>query len=473
MPLMEVIELESRTRDFSTRRTPALWKGVALIAVSGGADSIATAALLCEARIINPARSAVGHFDHGLRGGLAAEGDLLAVRGVCDRYGLELIRGTWAEPQSGEGQARVARYAFLRNAVADIDAPVIVTGHTSDDHAETILMHAMRGAGLHGLRGILPQSAADGVHLARPALCLSRKETREYCQMRGLSFVDDPTNTDTALFRNRVRLELLPSLEATAPGARAALLRAGAEAVAAVNALEGLASSAVTRVGDHVVLSKQRLRALPPTAWPYALRIAVELARGHARDLSRKHYELMSTAMSARTGSLLQLPGGLALHVDSAAIVLARTQSFPCIAADFEASVPFNGMVGAWDLHVQPASLSESAVQLPPDSVVRRRRPGDRVQTCAGGRKLQDFFVDLKVPRRERDAIPLIASGSNILWTPVGELRTSQVGAPFSIRVRRGSIAPSLIDGEHIGRRKHVAVDQDRVQEQKLALETR
>ena len=98
------------------------------------------------------------HFDHGLRGEEAAAGDRAAVEALCARYGIELEVGAWDAPARGEAAAREARYAFLRDVAATRGIDVIATGHTADDQAETVVLHAARGAGLHGLRGMAAES---------------------------------------------------------------------------------------------------------------------------------------------------------------------------------------------------------------------------------------------------------------------------------------------------------------------------
>ncbi|HLB22765.1 MAG TPA: tRNA lysidine(34) synthetase TilS, partial [Dehalococcoidia bacterium] len=240
---IDVRELESRVRAFAAERTPSLADGRALVALSGGGDSVATAALLVEAGVVDAGRCAVAYFDHRLRGDEAAALDRAAVEALCARYGLELVTGAWAAPRGGEAAAREARYAFLREAASQLELRAIVTGHTSDDQAETVLMHTLRGAGLHGLRGMAAERElgrekrdVSGA-VARPMLCVSRRETRAYCDARGLPFVDDVTNADTSLLRNRVRLEVLPGLESATPGATVALLRTAEQARDAVAAL--------------------------------------------------------------------------------------------------------------------------------------------------------------------------------------------------------------------------------------------
>ncbi len=140
------------------------------------------------------------HVDHGLRPGSAAEADLVAAAAARFGAGFESRRAIVPAGSDLEARARAARYAALPRGV--------LTGHTADDQAETILLNFLRGAGLDGLRGM---NAAN-----RPLLGVRRSETRALCGALDLDFVDDPTNVDPSIRRNRVRHELLPLLEAIA-----------------------------------------------------------------------------------------------------------------------------------------------------------------------------------------------------------------------------------------------------------------
>ena len=161
-------------------------------AVSGGADSLALLALACAAGCDVTAV----HVDHGLRAGSAAEADVVA---AADRLGAR-FRAVTVQVEPGpnlEARARVARYAALP---ADV-----LTGHTADDQAETLLLHLLRGAGLDGLAAMRPGER-------RPLLGLRRADTESVCAALGLEPVHDPSNLDPAFRRNRVRHEVLPLL---------------------------------------------------------------------------------------------------------------------------------------------------------------------------------------------------------------------------------------------------------------------
>lgn len=166
-------------------------------AVSGGADSLALLLLAVEAGC----RTTAIHVDHGLRAGSAAEADVVAR--AAAQVGAE-FRAVQARVEDGpnlEARARAARYAALPDDV--------LTGHTADDQAETVLLNLLRGAGLDGLAGIRDRAR-------RPLLDLRRHETHELCRSRGLEPVEDPTNASPDHRRNRVRHEVLPLLAAVA-----------------------------------------------------------------------------------------------------------------------------------------------------------------------------------------------------------------------------------------------------------------
>ncbi len=196
-----------------------------LVAVSGGADSLAlTSLLLALQRRRHPSmiEPILGHVDHALRSSSAAEADF--VNRVAERCGLSCVtrRLAWAATGSrvsGE-QARERRWGALEEMAVDVDAEAILTAHHADDQAETILMRLARGTGLAGLGGIPEvRTTADGRLVLRPLLRRTRTELRALVQQVGLPWIDDPTNDDRRRTRERLRHEVLPALEAIHPGA--------------------------------------------------------------------------------------------------------------------------------------------------------------------------------------------------------------------------------------------------------------
>lgn len=201
---------------------PDRWsEDVVVVAVSGGADSIALLRALVAIRPANASgRLVAAHLNHGLRGD-ESDGDAAFVAQVAGELGVEAIvsRGEVAEAarERGDGveaAARELRYRFLIDTARRVGARSIATAHTRDDQAETLLQRIVRGTGLAGLGGIpRARPLADGaIGLVRPMLMLRRSEVVEYLAALGQPYRTDSSNLDRAYTRNRVRHDLLPQL---------------------------------------------------------------------------------------------------------------------------------------------------------------------------------------------------------------------------------------------------------------------
>ncbi|PYM07965.1 MAG: tRNA lysidine(34) synthetase TilS [Candidatus Rokuibacteriota bacterium] len=196
-----------------------------LVAVSGGADSVALLyalqALGAELRLT----LSVVHLDHGLRAESADDGAFVEALARARSLPVSVERITVAPGGSLEARAREARYAALRRHAARVGAERVALGHTADDQAETVLMRLIEGAGPRGLRGIPP---VRGIFI-RPLIETRRAEIVDALQRAGLAWREDPSNRDPKLLRNRIRHELLPQLAASYnPAIVAALNRAAA-----------------------------------------------------------------------------------------------------------------------------------------------------------------------------------------------------------------------------------------------------
>ncbi len=220
-------------------RTEGLFAGGerVLVAVSGGADSLALLHILNALRADLAITIHAATLDHGLRGAQGAE-DAAFVAQVAAAWQIPCVVGSADVPRQAavwrlgtEAAARRARYAFLRETAAQVGAACIATGHHLDDQVETVLLHLIRGSGLAGLRGILPHSQREGVRLVRPLLGVPHADLSAYVAALGITPRDDPTNADQQYARNKVRHTVLPLLReinpsvATSIGRMAATLR--------------------------------------------------------------------------------------------------------------------------------------------------------------------------------------------------------------------------------------------------------
>jgi tRNA(Ile)-lysidine synthetase-like protein len=252
-----------RLRALTESLTPRLDfpEGPLLVALSGGADSSALAWLA-----VSKAPVRLAHVNHQWPDSDRMEE---AAGGVAAALGLalEVVR---VEAPRGEAGAREVRYRALFSRRGEWEW--LLTGHTADDQAETVLVNLLRGTGLEGLAGI----PARRGYIARPLLRIARSETRELATLAGLPWVDDPANDDPSHFRNRIRLQLLPRLEAEYNPAVRRHLTATAE-IAAASIEEG------QLIGE---LLPDRWRAPAGLLWALGKVKAVAAARQAVRSLN-------------------------------------------------------------------------------------------------------------------------------------------------------------------------------------------
>ncbi len=391
-------------RDFA-RRHDLLRPGPLVLAVSGGTDSTALALILSELRDEAGLVLHVAHFDHRARRAAAAA-DAAFVADLANHVGATLRVGRADRAPRSEDDARRARYEFLRRVAADLGATAIATGHTLDDQAETVLLHLTRGSGLAGLAGMRP--VRDGV--VRPLLAIGRSETSAICAAAGITPQEDETNASLRFARNRVRLRVLPELERINPRVRGALARF-AEAAgelepspSAVPAADGVVDLALLPAGGP------RQRALADTWRAATGRVLTAAQRG----------ALARLAASTHGTRRIDLPGGAAVREYATLRMGVRPTREP-------ERVPLplrRGAATEW--HGWRIAVDTSSDGLPFHArvrvgdaarlVVRSRLPGDRL--AGTRRKVQDVFVDAKVPAAQRDTWPLVTLDDGVLWIP-------------------------------------------------------
>ncbi len=261
--------------------------GGLVVAVSGGADSVALLRALCEARGAGPLT--VAHVNHQLRGA-ESDADEGFVRELCAGLSVECrceridVRGAAAvEGENLEAAARRLRYDWLARVAGQFGAAWVTTGHTANDQAETVLHRLLRGAGLRGLRAIaVRRPLAGGVSLVRPLLSATRDEVLAYLEALGQPYRQDSSNADPALTRNRIRHRLLPLLAAEYNPQVVAVLGRIAEQAEDVYCREEeqaralLAAAELPRAGAMVVLDAERLAAAGRPRLREALRVLWE-----------------------------------------------------------------------------------------------------------------------------------------------------------------------------------------------------
>jgi tRNA(Ile)-lysidine synthase len=264
-----------------------------VVAVSGGADSLALmAAVAFEAPKLR-LRPIVVTVDHGLQPGSAAQAEAVLAQAAQLGLPAEVVTVEVGRVGGPEAAARSARYDALQGAAGRLQAPVILLGHTLDDQAESVLLGLARGSGGRSLAGMAPVSG----NLLRPLLGLRRQQTLDACAAEGLLPWHDPMNDDPAYARVRVRHQVLPALEAAlGPGVAEALARTAEQLTTDTDALDHFAALMLAEASDELGgLSVEILAAMLPAMRTRVLRTAAlrhgvpagSLTSTHLRELDR------------------------------------------------------------------------------------------------------------------------------------------------------------------------------------------
>ena len=423
--------------------------GRVVAAVSGGGDSVALLHLLAElAERSLVTLAGVAHVNHRLRRP-ASDEDERFCRDLARRFGVPCLVESVAVADvarsrrvSVERAGHQVRHAFFARAAAELGAGRVALGHTIDDQAETVLLRLIRGAGAAGLSGMRPRAGV----LVRPLLRVGRAELRRYLAAGGIPFREDASNADLRVPRNRVRHELLPQLGTYSPRivealARQADIARDDEAWLSRRANEA-AADLVSQERDLVELDAAGLAALPPALARRVARDALARIEPRRREIGFDAIERVRRTAAggpART----DLPG---CRVERAAgrvrLVPRRGRTGPAprpgfayrLAVPGEVSVPEAGVRIRADVAEPGASGAPgrgaeigaggrtALVALPAAAplVVRSWRFGDRYRPLGLGgrsRKLQDLFVDRKVPRDERTRVPLVLDAAGrVIW---------------------------------------------------------
>ena len=320
---------------------PASWQDMTvLVAVSGGADSVAVLRALRSLKKGGKGRLLAAHFNHGIRGG-ESDADEAFVAELCHQVevpceiGRARIEQFEAAMDGVEAAARAARYEFLRETAARVGARYVVTGHTADDQAETILHRILRGTGIAGLAGMArARPLGPAATLFRPLLGFRRSALVAYLAELGQPFRSDSSNLDHAFTRNRIRCQLLPELaEQYNPEVIESLLRLGRLASEAQAVMDALVADLHARAVSYnsPVAARISVRELVGQP-PYVVRellMAVWQEKGWPLQLMGfQQWDLlarMALPCPALPGPTKQtLPGGFLAQVQSEGLRLNR-----------------------------------------------------------------------------------------------------------------------------------------------------
>lgn len=389
-----------------------------LVALSGGADSVALLLELLRlqrnGRIL---RVEAAHLNHTIRKD-EADADAAFVKELCERLTVPLHSERIDVPRlvketgvSLELAARNARYAFLERVRADRDLDCIAIGHHRDDQAETLLLHLLRGSGTDGLSGMRLRSG----RLIRPLLYTGKAAILAYLSECGQSFCTDSTNFETDATRNRIRLNVIPALEALNPSVKKTLSEAASHIAEDADYLNALARKAKANCGTD----RERLSALPRPVRVRVLRMLLPYSDFTAADLDR-----LDTLLEGQTGDMATLKNGVIAWLDANDLRIGREDDEP-----FSVPVPRAGavklphgtlLIETVDHASIPCGGSDAYIdadRLIGSVIARNPKEGDRFTPLGmhGSKLLSDFLSDRKIPRFERN-MPILCDERGIVY---------------------------------------------------------
>ena len=360
----------------------------------------------------------VVHCEHGIRGNESVS-DGLFVQETCQRIGVpcyyfaeDCIRLAKEGKMSVETAAREFRKRCFQTLLDEGKADYVATAHHQGDEAETVLFRLARGAALSGARGMSQESD----RMIRPFLTWSRAEITAYAAAQNVAFREDKTNTDVAYTRNKIRHEVLPTLEEAVPGATVNLARFAVLAAEDDELLYELSAPLLSQVKGEWQVAFCEKKPLFTRACLTALK-----GLGLEKDYTAAHLAAVYRLQSSERGSVAVLPKNIRAEKREKGIVFYRYQ--PCersVCAEEKKFSEEGYDGGMYEVNVfsclPTGAVDEEKVlridgdKLPKNAVFRFRKEGDFIARFGGGEKsLKKFFNERKTPVDERARLPLIA----------------------------------------------------------------
>jgi tRNA(Ile)-lysidine synthase len=422
-----------------------------IVAVSGGADSVALLHALHELQPELKIRLTVAHLNHGLRP-KAAQREAAFVEEMTRGLGIPCIcetRDVRSEQTSTgaclQEAARTVRYRFLDDVRRSCAAGKLALGHTMDDQAETILMRLLRGAATGGLSGI-PPVRSDGI--VRPLINVRRSEVELFLQERSCDFIPDTSADEPQYLRNSIRHELLPLLSRQYnPRIVDALCTTAAHAR---NDEELLQQTTVQVLNDSLrhengmVFIPVSVLLRHPLLAGRIIRSAISILQGSCRALASTHIDaIIALGQAAGSARQVPVPGGLIVRREYEDLVIGYAHD-PVMPFRVQVDrLPADISLPHTDIRVRIRRMtldSPAAFRQPPSSdtvylaaesitlpvTIRSWQPGDRIHTlgCSAEKKIKSVFADAKIPVRLRGSIPLFECGGRIVCA--GALRIAE-----------------------------------------------
>lgn len=425
-----------------------------IVAVSGGPDSIALLHGLCQLQSHYQWNVVAAHLNHGFRG-KDADADASYVEKIATALKIpshlkkinvpEWMKEWGLGPQEA---ARILRYGFLREVAGKYSKSMIATAHQADDQVETLLMRIIRGSGLEGLAGIPMKRLDEGIPLIRPLLRITRSDIDNYCLKHHLQPRLDQSNLSEKYTRNRIRLQIVPLIKKENPEITQSITHLSSLIYHENEFMDSLAKDHLNEIIVNQELNKIIIKQKEFLSFHLALqrrmiKLILSYLTGKSKQIHFKHIEDCREIMySSSPSASLDLPGTIMVHREYNHVVFSlgnvcETQTpylYP-LPIPGRIYVPEIGRTfittlvkGDCNSHeMTPDKILLDPQRIKGELFIRSRQPGDRINIIGmtGSRKIKELFIDEKIPKLQRERIPLLTDEEKVLWIP--ELRKSNL----------------------------------------------
>ncbi len=407
-----------------------------LVGLSGGADSVALLQLLWEYGKEYGIQLYALHVNHGIRGAEARR-DQDFCKQFCEERGIPLQVVCEDVPEraikegiSIEEAGRRVRYEAFEREFLEHEIERGALAHHQNDQAETMLFHLMRGTGLRGIRGMEP---VRGPYI-RPLLCVTRAEIEAWLREKKLAWVEDSTNQELDYTRNRIRHQVLASMEEIRPGCAARMARTAERLKEAEDYLEEELKKwwekSVHERRDGYAISLEKFEEMHLVMRKKTVLRCLEGLLGEGIGSRAVYVEQICALSKGHRGSRITLPGdcfavlgyeelllkrGYGKKTAEEPVICAPGGEYYYMGADFCLTLEKSEKIGK--IVVKRYTKWFDYDKIRTNVVLRTRRPGDYLEITGGiHKKLKDYLIDCKVPREERDQCILLADGSHVIW---------------------------------------------------------
>lgn len=414
-----------------------------IVGISGGADSVSLFHFLCSIQSQYNLTLVGVHIHHGIRG-IDADLDADYVKQLCENYNIkceifrydihkEAITLKVTEEEAG----RITRYKVFAQVLKKYGANKIAVAHNMNDQSETLLMRLCRGTGLRGLTGIPPVRN----NIIRPLIQCPRESIEQYCQENNLEYKKDYTNDMNIYTRNKIRLQLIPWIkENFNPSIVNTLSKMSVLLQEEEDYIEGQAKLVydlciVSQNNKKVQLNIDILKNYPNVIKKRVIRITLQCLRKDLHDIELSHITETIKLMDRDTGKKINLTEGIVIEKQYNILYFYidnhKTNRNYCYNIKLNSELYIeeaNLYIKSEIKYKDCANFSKQKQdnlctkvfdydKINDNINIRTRLTGDKIYLKGSGtKKLKDFFIDIKLPREQRDSIALLAVGKNIIW---------------------------------------------------------